>query len=135
MPRFPNVGPVLTESGTGIPTSYTGNGLGTPQSIGVATKARFVVTIVGAAGTTMTTFTCKLQGFDQAPASGPADFVSVRDDNGVTELEHAFAVVANAITVYSFSVDPKGFDSMRVVGRATGASAATDSVTVTLCAV
>jgi hypothetical protein len=130
MAQFPNVGTVFAESGASIPTTYTGNGLGALFPLGLSTKARFVVTIV-TASSSMTAFTIKLQGYDVSPAAGPCDFVSTRDDNGTTELEHAFACSGTGTATFSFYGDLRGFANIRVVGKATGASASGDSVTVT----
>jgi hypothetical protein len=133
MAQYPSLGNVFAVSGAALPTTYTGVGLGTTFNAGVSANSRFVVTIVGAVGTTMTTYTIKLQGYD-ASASAPADMTSVRNDTNVTELEHVFTVTANSTVCYSFSANMLGFDKNRIVGKATGASISGDSVTVSCVA-
>lgn len=133
MSRFPDNGTVLSITGTSIPTTYTGTGLGSKFYLGTASKARFVVTVVTAASS-MTAYTLKLQGFDST-AAGPCDFVAVLDSTGTTALEQASgALSASGTATFSFHADLTGFDSIRVAGKATGASAAGDSVTVTCVA-
>jgi hypothetical protein len=135
MARFPDLGIVYSNSGAAMPTTYTGTALGTPQPTGVASKARYVVTVTAAAGTTLASIQCKLQGFD-AYSSGPCDTVSTLDSSGVTELEHTFTVTAGQTTSFSFSTvggtaQPFGYATERVCVKCTGASVSGDSVQVT----
>jgi hypothetical protein len=134
MARFPDFGTVLSESGASIPTTYADAGLGSQFYPGTASKCRFVVNISKHASSSMTTFTVKLQGFDSggsvAATVRPCDFVSVRDDNGTSELEHAFTLSTGANN-FSFWADPRAFYSIRVAGKATGASHASDTVAIT----
>ncbi len=130
MARFPDIGTVFSVSGVSIPTTYATTGLGEKFQLGRASKARFVVTIV-TASSSMTLYTLKLQGYD-ATAAGPCDLAATLDSTGVTAAEQASPAIATTTTVtFSFSADLRGFDTVRVCGKATGASAAGDSVTVT----
>lgn len=130
MARYPDVGTVLSLTGAAMPTTYTGAGLGAKFALGTSAKARFVVTIV-TASSSMTAYTLKLQGFDAA-AAGPCDFVAQLDSTGTVALEQVSAALsASGTATFSFNADLRGFDTIRVVGKATGASAAGDSVTVT----
>ncbi len=134
MARFPDVGAVLMESGASIPTTYTGAGLGEAFPLGGSTKARFVATLNIHASSSLTTFTVKLQGFDNLATPPACDFFSTRNDNGTAELEHAFTATAGSKVAFAFSADLSGFDTVRVVGKATGASHASDVITVTCVA-
>jgi len=121
---------LLDLAGSAIQPSYSAGPtlyVGRPEYVRTHARVRL------GAGSPVPSVALKWQGTkDPSNPNGWQDVVSRRDDNGVTELEHTFAVPAGSVSAsFSFLVDVRGILAVRLLGRSTaGIGQAGDEVSV-----